>query len=150
MAKPLEEFVKEYSALMRELDGAAQQLKEAEQQRAQHDDAIHGDARALGQRVGRLRAGGAAGLGLDDFKTDAEVRRILAGLDERLAQAEADRLHYQELAAGAWKKTLDRTAALEKDLALEIATRQKLATTKVGVGNKSLPDMLRLQTDVRK
>ena len=76
------------------------------------------------------------------------MRRLVGSLDERLAQAEADRQHYQTLAAGAWKKTLDRTTGLEKELAAEIAARQK--QPKVPLANKSLPDMLRLQVDVTK
>src|SRR5438045_4130450 len=103
MLKPPEAFAKEYSALMHELDSAALQLKEAEQHRAQHDDALQGQARALGQRVDALRAAGAAGAGrgLELFKTDPEVGRLLASLDQTVAHAEADRQHYQALAAGA-------------------------------------------------
>ena len=159
MPKPVEDFVKEYMALTRELDSAGQQLKEAEQRRAQHDDAIRAEARALGQRVAALRAAGGAGAAaqggsLDDFKSDPEVRRILGSLDERLAQAEADRQHYQALAAGAWKTALERVAALDRDLAAEIAARHaqpaRQPAAKAGPGNKSVADLLRLQTDVRK
>jgi len=153
MPKPPEAFAKEYSALMHELDSAALQLKEAEQHRAQYDDALQGQARALGQRVGALRAAAGtagAGRGLELFKTDPEVGRLLASLDETVAHAEAGRQHYQALAAGAWSLVLKRAATLEKELAAEIVARQKLLTTKTGPANKAVADMLLLQTDVRK
>jgi hypothetical protein len=159
MPKPLEDLVKEYSALTRELDSATLQLKEAEQRAAPHDDAVRGEARALGQRVAALRAAGGAGAAakggsLDDFKTDPEVGRILGSLDERLAEAAADRQHDHALAVGAWKKALDRAATPEKDLAAEIAARHaqpaRQPAAKAGPGNKSVADLLRLQTDVRK
>jgi hypothetical protein len=51
-----------------------------------------------------LSAQGAAGRVLDDFKSDAEVSRILAGLDEHLIPAEAERKRAATLAASAWKR----------------------------------------------
>ena len=57
MPKPLEAFVKDYTALTKDLDSALLQLKAAEQRRAQHDDALRDQARALGQRVGAARGG---------------------------------------------------------------------------------------------
>jgi len=153
MPKPPEAFTKEYLALMHELDSAVLQLKEAEHHLAQHDDALRDQAHALGQRVGALRtaAGTAgAGRGLELFKTDPEVGRLLASLDETVAHAEAGRQHYQALAAGAWSLVLKRAATLEKELAAEIVARQKLLTTKTGPANKAVADMLLLQTDVRK
>ena len=39
-----------------------------------------------------------------------------------------------------------RVTTLETDLGREVTTRSKAVSTKVGVGNKSLPDLKKLQT----
>jgi len=147
MPRQLEDFVKEQTALQHDLEGALAQLKEAEQRRAGYEAALQAAARAVGARVAALRAGGASGSSVDDFKTDPGVSKTLASLDEQLAPAAADRQRFQTLAAGGWKKALDRYGALDRDLAAEISARRKLAAAQAG---QALPDLVRLQTDLHK
>ena len=150
MPKTPEVFAKEYAALWHAFDGAAPQLKDAEQTRARHDQALREAAQGLAQRVSALRAAGRAGQGMEAFKTDAEVQRWLGSLDKRLALAEADRQRIQRRAAGAWAQALKGAAMLDKELAADIAARQKLTAAKTGPGQKALTELLRLQTDTRK
>ena len=147
MPRQLEDFVKEQAALQHDLEGALAQLKEAEQRRAGYEAAIQAAARAAGARVAALRAAGATGSTVDDFKSDPAVSKTLAGLDEQLAPAAADRQRFQTLAAGGWKKALERYAALDRDLAAEIAARRKPSAAQAG---QALTDLVRLQTDLRK
>ena len=149
MPKTPEVLSKDYAALLRALEAAALQLKAAELARAQHDQSLREAAQALGQRVATLRAGRPAA-SADDLKTDVEVKRLLASLNERLAQAETERQRVSGLAVGAWGQALKGAAALDKALAADILARQKLPASKAGPGQIALTNLLHLQADARK
>ncbi len=149
MPKTPEVFAKDYAALSRAFDAAALQLKETEQARAQHDQALREAAQPLRQRAAALRAGRPSA-SADDFKTDAELQRLLGSLDERLARAEADRQRIHGLAVGGWAQALKGAAALDKELAADILARQKLPASKAGPVQIALANLLRLQTDAHK
>jgi uncharacterized protein with GYD domain len=113
-----------------------------------HLDNLLGEhAKEIGRRVRELREKGTAGTTNNDFKTDAEVKKLLASADTFLAQIEALNKQVKGLETGAWHQLDVKYQTLQKDLTAEIAARKKQVSTKLGTGNKSLPDMEKLLKD---
>jgi uncharacterized protein with GYD domain len=113
-----------------------------------HLDNLLGEyAKEIGRRVRELREKGTAGTTINDFKTDAEVKKLLASADTFLAQIEALNKQVKGLETGAWHQLDVKYQTLQKDLTAEIAARKKQVSTKLGTGNKSLPDMEKLLKD---
>ena len=149
MPKTLEVFKKEYDAIKKEFDACDEQTDNSGHVRGHHDAMIEQGARVIGDRVRELRQAGKHGATVDDFKTDSEVKQALAEIDLHLKGIDQELARMRALSANSWHKTLTRYTTLEKDLVAEIAARKKQLSTKVGLGNKSLPDMEKLLRDLK-
>ncbi len=95
----------------------------------------------IAARAKELKAQGPAGI-----RQDAEIKHLEAELHVMDKDIEAIEVFVQ-----AWgKPTQQRVSALETRLNREITTRSKELTTKMGVGNKSLPEMRALLVEVQR
>jgi len=149
MPKAYEAFKKEFDAIKKEFEACDEETDNSGHVRGHHDAMIEQGARAVGEQVRTLREAGKAGDTLDDFKDDPEVKRDLAEIELHVVAIDKEMARIRALSAGPWRKTLARYTTLEKDLVTEIAARKKEISTKVGLGNKSLPDMEKLLVAVK-
>jgi hypothetical protein len=159
------------ASLKKEFEAADEAMEKSGHNRGHLDHLTEEGARAVGDRVRELREKGMPGQTLDDFKGDPEVRELLKHLSEFMDTLDKHIAELRALATGPWKQSVLRHNALEADVAAAIDVREKLETrlatlkkeldaevkarskqltTKVGVGNKSLPDMKKLQATVDK
>jgi len=141
MPKTLDAFKKEFDALKKELEAIDKDTDNSGHVRGHHDAMIEQGARVVGDRVRELREAGHAGATADEFKDDPEVKVALAEMDLHLATIQKELTRVRQASAGPWRKTTARYTQLEKDLVAEIATRKKEISTKLNLGNKSLPAM---------
>ena len=141
MPKQYEQFKKDFEAIENNLEAGEMEVTKTVTGRGHLDNLLGEHAKEIGRRVRALREKGAAGATIDDFKNDAEVKKLLASGDTFLAQIEALNKQVKALETGAWHQLDVNYQTLQKDLTAEIASRKKAFTTKQGTGNKSLPDM---------
>jgi len=149
MAKSLEAFKIEFEAIKKEFAACEKETDDSGHQRGHHDAMIEQGARVVGDRVRELRESGAPGTTVDDFKNDPEVKTALAEVELHITAIDKELARMRALSAGPWHKTLTRYTTLEKDLVAEIAARKKETTTKLGLGNKSLPAMEALLKELK-
>ena len=141
MPKTLEALKKEFDAIKKEFDAADADTDNSGHVRGHHDAMVEQGARAIGDRVRELREAGQPGATVEDFKTDKEVATALAEIELHLTSIDKELARVRALSAGPWRKTTARYTALEKELLAEIAARKKEISTKLNLGNKSLPAM---------
>ncbi len=147
MADTYQQFKTEFADVKKHVSGAVQDIKTYENTEGHCTGIIKQAAIAIGERVQVLRDSGMAGTKISDFASDQDVKKSLAICDTQLGMLDRDiktltakRVEFQK-----WKK---RLTDLQKDLGTEIADRKKQTQTKLKVGNKSLPDMVKLKKDV--
>lgn len=149
MPKTLDAFKKEFDAIKKELDAAEEDTDHGGHVRGHHDAMVEQGARAVGERVRELREQGMPGTTVDDFKNDPEVKTALAEMEVHLSAIDTEMTRVRALHAGAWRKSTARYTKLEQELVAEIAARKKEISTKLNLGNKSLPAMEAMLRDLK-
>ena len=131
MAKTLNEFKKEFEAIKQLTTTSAAELQAIEHNRGTHKAYLKEHFPALGVRRHALRDTGTPGTTLPAFmgdKTVAPMVKELANRREALKKLAVEAGHLRTTAVLPVKA---RTKALETNLAAEMATRQKLASSKL-------------------
>jgi len=148
MAETYEGFKKEFEAIRKDTDKAADAIDKSTRVIGQTTGIIAEGVKELGLRIQELKDAGAKGAALKDFEGDAEVKKMTTSLDAYLKQVEKELTAITALHGGLMKSVKNRFNKLAKDLKAEIASRKKQVSTKLGTGNKSLPDMEKLLAEM--
>jgi hypothetical protein len=150
MAKQYEEFKKTFDQIKKKIDNVAEEIKKNEKFVAQTSGVIQEGVKELGLRIQQLKDIGQTGTSIKDFEGDGEVKKMLASIDGFMNGLEKELKRIAGVHEGESKKTRQAFWDLKKDLAAEIAKRKKAVSTKLGTGNKSLPDMEKLLKEMDK
>jgi len=149
MAKVYEQFKREFTELKQKSDQINAQFSSFEKSQKNLFGYVEEGAKELGLRVQELKHNGHAGKTLGDFLFDAEVKKMVVAINTSTTRLEDDvkQLNSYKANGGVLVKNWK---ALSTELENEIKSRKKQVTTKVGIGNKSLPDMEKLLVEVKK
>jgi hypothetical protein len=150
MAKEYEKFKAEWTVIKKEVETALEEIKANAQHVGQTSGIIQEGTKEIGKRVQELKDQGRQGDELKDFIADPEVKKMSDGVDDFLESLERELKQIETKHKGPWVKTKERFWALRKELEAEIKTRKKAVSTKVGLGNKSLPNMEALLKEIDK
>lgn len=150
MAKEYEKFKAEWDATKKEVEKALDDIKANAALVGQTSGIITEGTKELGKRVQELKDQGQKGDELKDFLADREVKEMAKSIDDFLGSLEKELKRVDTLHKGPWVKTKKRYWDLHKELQAEIKTRKKEVTTKIGIGNKSLPKMEDLLKEMNK
>jgi hypothetical protein len=150
MPKEYEKFKAEWALVLKDINQGLEDMKKDAQIVAQTSGVMGEGAKEIGLRVGELKAGGMKGDDISDFITDKEVKVMMQGQTDMMAALEKELKRIDALHSGPWVKSKARFWSLRKELVEEIAARKKQVSTKVGLGNKSLPDMVKLLAEIDK
>jgi hypothetical protein len=144
MAKQLEQFKKDLDEIKKSLASGEDEITKSKTDRGHLDKLIEEHTKEIGRRVREHRRKGKAGTTIADFKDENDVKALLAGIDKHLAQMEVINKRIKTHEIGDWAKIYTKYETLKKELPAEIAARKKELSTKLGLGNKSLPEMEKL------
>lgn len=150
MAEKLDEFKKEFAEIKKLVSAHQEEIDKDQRAIAQTNGIMEEGTKELGLRVQELKSSGMTGTTVDDFKADPQVKQMMASLNSYMSQIEKELTRITGLYNGAFKATKARFVKLSTGLNSEIATRKKAASTKLGTGNKSLPDLEKLLADIKK
>ncbi len=150
MAKQYEDFKKEFAGIEQAVSKCCDDIDKNERFLGQTAGIIEEGAKELGLRVQKMKDAGETGKTIKDFEHDAQVKKMLASLQAYLGGIQKELTHMTAVNAGPITMVKARFFALKKDLTAEIAARKKQMSTKAGIGNKSLPDMVKLLDRVTK
>jgi hypothetical protein len=150
MAKDFEKFKAEWAVVQKEVTQALEDIKANAQLVGQTTGIITEGTKEIGKRVQELKDGGRTGDDIKDFIDDGEVKEMMKGVTDFLLSLEKELKRVDTLHTGPWTKTKDKFWKLHKELTAEIKTRKKAVSTKVGLGNKSLPNMEKLLKEIDK
>ncbi|MDB5820931.1 MAG: hypothetical protein JWQ11_4571 [Rhizobacter sp.] len=149
MAKQYEDFKKTFADIEKKTDEANEEIGKNVNFVAQTSGIISEGAKEVGLRVQQLKDGGMKGTTIADFK-DPEIKKYMTAIDEHMSGLEKELKRIAVVHAGLMQKTEAAYVQLKKDLVAEIAARKKDVSTKLGTGNKSLPDMEKLLVTLNK
>jgi len=150
MPKEYEKFKAEWAQVLKEVNQGLTDMRSDAAVVAQTSGIINEGVKEVGMRVAKLKEGGASGDDIKDYLGDKEVKDMMQGITEHLAVLEKELKRVTALHSGPWVKSKKRFWDLRKELVAEIAARKKQVSTKVGLGNKSLPDMVKLLAEIDK
>ena len=150
MAKDYDKFKAEWAVVKKDIEKALEDIKANAQHVAQTSGVITEGTKELGKRVQELKDQGRQGDDLKDFIQDPEVKQMSDSIDDFLQSLERELKRVEALHKGPWVKTKEKFWALRKELEAEIKTRKKAFSTKLGTGNKSLPNMEALLKEIDK
>jgi hypothetical protein len=148
MPKEYEKFKAEWAIVSRDISQALVAIRNDAQVVAQTAGILAHGAKEIGARVHALKANGVHGTKIEDFMADPEIKVMMQGENDMLLVLEKELKHMAELHRGAWAQQKTRFWDLRTELAAEIASRKKQVSTKVKLGNKSLPDMVKLLAEI--
>jgi hypothetical protein len=149
MAKQYEDFKKTFADIQKKTDESNAEISKNVNLVAQTSGVISEGVKEVGLRVQELKDKGMTGATVDDFK-DPTLKKFMAGIEDHMSTLEKELKRIAALHASTMKKTEATFVQLKKDLVAEIAARKKDLSTKLGTGNKSLPDMEKLLVTVNK
>ena len=150
MAKQYEEFVKSFKQIQPRIDNVAAEIKKNANLVAQTSGIIQEGVKELGLRIQELKDSGQTGTSIKDFEGDPTVKKMLQSIDGFMGSLDKELKRISAVHDGESYKARTAFWDLKKSLAAEIAQRKKAVSTKVGVGNKSLPDMEKLLKEMDK
>lgn len=141
MAKKLEEFKKEFQTLENKALEHVRTLTQFETSNNNARAFIAEGADELARSVQKIKDTGFKGKELKDFLGDSGVKKAVAEIDSMANRREAElgKMHQLKPKAVA---VIQASAKLTTEMRNEIASRKKQLTTKLGIGNKSLPGMI--------
>ena len=150
MPKEYEKFKAEWAVVLKEINQGLEEKKKDDGVVAQTSGIIDEGIKEIGMRVAKLKEGGATGADIKDYLGDKEVKDMMQGVTEHLLVLEKELKRIDALHRGPWVVSKKKFWDLRTGLANEIAARKKQVSTKVGLGNKSLPDMVKLLAEIDK
>ncbi|MDX2131850.1 MAG: hypothetical protein SFY69_07350 [Planctomycetota bacterium] len=150
MAKDLAEFTKAFATIKGDVTAGMEQIKKNAAAIAQTSGVMHEGVKEVGLRVQKLKDMGETGASVNDFMSDPEVKSMMGSVNAYMKQIEAECNRIGALHAGSFKKTIATFWDTKKSLEAEIAARKKAVSTKLGTGNKSLPDLEKLLAEMNK
>lgn len=150
MAKDYDKFKSEWAVVKKEITKGLEDIKKNAQHVAQTSGVITEGTKELGRRVQELKDQGRQGDELKDFLDDREVKQMSDSINQFLLSLDSELKRVDTLHKGSWVKTKDKFWKLRKELEAEIKTRKKSLSTKLGTGNKSLPNMEALLKEIDK
>jgi sRNA-binding carbon storage regulator CsrA len=150
MPKEYEKFKAEWAVVLKEINQGLDDMHKDAQIVAQTSGVMAEGAKEIGGRVQVLKAGGLQGTEIGAFMGDKDIKVMMQGQTDMMATLEKEIKRVEALHSGPWVKSKARFWILRKELEAEIAARKKQFSTKTGVGNKSLPDMVKLLAEIDK
>lgn len=150
MAKEYEAFKKSFDQIQKSVDSVANELKKNGNFVSQTSGVIKEGTKEVGLRIQELKDKGQTGSSIKDFESDPMVKKMLASIESYMTGLDKELKRIAEVHKGDLKKAVASFKETKKELADEIKTRKKSATTKLGTGNKSLPDMEKLLKEMDK
>jgi hypothetical protein len=141
MAKEYENYKKSFDQIKKEILDIGAEIKKNANFVSQTSGIIKEGVKEIGLRVQELKDAGQTGTTIKDFENDATVKKMLSAIDGYMNGLEKELKRIAAVHNGESKKTRAAFWDLKKDLAAEIAKRKKAVSTKLGTGNKSLPNM---------
>lgn len=144
MAKKYEEFKRDIETHSKALEAVDTLFLAYEKSLTSLDGYRSEGIREIAVQVQKLKDIGHTGRTINDFLGDAGVKKCMDAVNQATHRLEADVAKL----APAKKQGLSHIYLLNmliSQLKLEIAARQKERTTKLGIGNKSLPEMIKLE-----
>lgn len=150
MAKSYEELKKAYETAKKAIEECHTEIKNNERMVGQTAGIIQEGAKEIGLRVQQLKDGGATGTDLAAFQNDAEIKKMLAEVNNFFASLDKELKKIAATHSAAKTKHVKAFWDTKTALEAEIKDRKKAVSTKLGVGNKSLPDMEKMLADMNK
>lgn len=150
MAKAYEDFKKSYGEVQAQVSAGMTEIKKNAGAIAQTSGVMSEGVKEIGLRIQELKDAGDKGGKIEDFLWDNDVKTMYASVNSYMKQIETECNRIAGLHAGSFAKTKTLFYSTKKALADEIAARKKQVSTKLGTGNKSLPDMEKLLADMVK
>jgi hypothetical protein len=148
MAKALADYRKELDEIKAAVKGFEEPMLKNNQFMGQSPGLIENGEKELGLRIQSLKAKGKQGTALADFLSDPEVKKLSESIEKHLVGLEAQAKKISELRLGPIAMAVKRFRALEKEVKDDVASRKKSVSTLLGTGNKSLPDLEKLATEI--
>lgn len=148
MAKALAEYTTEFKEVKKLVADGLEEIKGHAQYLGTTTGIMQAAALEIGKRVQELKSKGAVGNTLKDFLTDPEVKTMSSSLDQYMASLTKELNRMQGLQNGSFAMTKARFRKLWKDVIADIAARKKAVSTALGTGNKSLPDLVKLEKEL--
>ncbi len=150
MAKEYENYKKSFEQIKKEILDIGAEIKKNANFVSQTSGVIKEGVKEIGLRVQELKDAGQTGTTIKDFENDPTVKKMLSAIDGYMNGIEKELKRIAGVHNGDSKKTRDAFWDLKKDLAAEITKRKKEVSTKLGTGNKSLPNMETLLKEMDK
>ncbi len=143
MAISLNEFTRELNSIKKAANDRGAFAVEYQRKRIQWPGFEKPLLKSIRARAAELKGTGKT---VKQLRQDSEIRE----LEQELHSLDKD-VEQTKIYVKSWgKPTAERTRVLETQLTAEIAKRRKELTTKLGVGNKSLPAMETLLAELKK
>jgi hypothetical protein len=149
MAATLEDFKRQFDAIKAKVVTYAAALDKDQRFMGQTTGIIKEGVKEVGLRVQELKSAGRTGATIDKFMFDPEVSKMVSSIRQYLAALQKQVVLMTALHAEI-KTTVKSFSDLKVAVANEIALRKKQLSTKLGTGNKSLPEMEKLLAEMRK
>ncbi len=150
MPKEYEKFKAEWAVVLKDINQGLEDIRK-DAQNVAHSTGVMGEgAKEIGMRVQELKDGGMKGDDIKDFMADKEIKTMMDNITEIMTNLDKELKRMEALHDGPWVKSKNAFWDLRTGLAAEIAARKKQVSTKVGLGNKSLPDMVKLLAEIDK
>jgi len=150
MAKQYEEFKKTYIDIQKRVAKAQEEINKNANAIAQTSGVMLEGVKEIGLRVQKLKDLGNKGSTIDEFLFDNQVKTMKSSVDAYMKQIKTECDRIGSLHSGSFAATKKLFWETKNQLDAEIKGRKKQVSTKLGVGNKSLPDLLKLQADMNK
>lgn len=150
MADKYDELKKTYEAAKAIIEACYIEIKASERVVAQTAGVIQEGTKEIGLRVQKLKDQGAKGTELKDFMGDAEVKKMAASIEQFFGSLDKALQKVSATHKSAKTKGISVFKTARKDLEDEVKTRKKAISTKLGTGNKSLPDLEKLLATMNK
>jgi hypothetical protein len=150
MPKEYEKFKAEWAVVLKDINQGLEDIRKDAQNVAHSSGVMAEGAKVIGARVHELKDGGMKGDDIKDFMADKEIKTMMDNMTEIMSNLDKELKRMEALHSGPWVKSKARFWDLRKGLVAEIADRKKKVSTKVGLGNKSLPDMEKLLVEIDK
>jgi hypothetical protein len=148
MAATFEEFKKQYDSIKAKVVRYAAEIDKDQRFMGQTTGVVKEGVKEVGLRVQKLKGDGATGTTIDKFMFDPEVSKMVASIKQYMASIQKQVVLMTALKVDI-QKTVTEFQNLKVVVANEIAARKKQLSTKLGTGNKSLPDMEKLLAEMK-
>ncbi|CAG0981823.1 hypothetical protein PHYC_01807 [Phycisphaerales bacterium] len=150
MAKSLEEFKKSFAEIQKAIGTAQEEVKKNANAISQTSGVMHEGVKEIGLRIQQLKDAGDKGGSVNDFMWDGQVKNMMNSVNQYMKQIENECNRMAGLHKGSFATTKKSFWDTKTALKADIDSRKKQVSTKVGLGNKSLPDLEKLLAEMNK